>query len=62
MEFYMYIGIFGFFFGIALFAMIMKFAEVICENHRFRKENEVLEKDNLQLARNNKALRELLDK
>lgn len=62
MEFYIYTGIFGFFFGIALFALIFKFAELVCENHRFRKENEVLEKDNLQLARKNKALRELLDK
>lgn len=62
MEFFIHIGVFGFFFGIALFAVICKIGEIGYENQRFRQENEVLEKDNLQLARNNKALRELLNK
>lgn len=62
MEFFIHIGVFGFFFGIALFAVICKIGEIVYENQRFRQENEVLEKDNLQLARNNKALRELLNK
>lgn len=60
MEFFIHVGIFGFFFGIALFAVILKFAELAYENRILRQENEVLEKDNLQFARNNKALRELL--
>ncbi len=60
MEIFLYVGIFGFFFGIALFAVVCKISEIVYENHRLRQENEVLEKDNLQFARNNKALRELL--
>lgn len=62
MEFFIHVGIFGFFFGIALFAVICKIGEIVCENHSFRKENELLKKKNLQLTRNNKALRGLLDK
>lgn len=62
MEIFLYVGIFGFFFGIALFAVVCKISEIVYENHSFRKENEFLEKKNLQLTRKNKALRELLNK
>lgn len=62
MEIFLYVGIFGFFFGIALFTVVCKIGEIVYENHSFRKENEFLEKKNLQLTRKNKALRELLNK
>lgn len=62
MDVLIYVVAFGGFAGVAIYGA---FLGVMYSVNRFRElkaEVAVLEKDNLQLARNNKALRELLNK
>lgn len=60
MEIMFYIFFFGGFTGVALYGMILGVMILVEKFRELKGEIAVLEKDNLQLARNNKALRELL--
>lgn len=60
MESLIFIFMFAFFFGVALWAALLKGITVFAENRRLTRKNIELEKSNLQLRRHNEALRELL--
>jgi hypothetical protein len=51
---------FAFFFGVALWAVLLKGITVFAENRRLTRKNIELEKSNFKLRRHNEALRELL--
>ena len=60
MEVFVYAAFAGFFIGILICAAIFKLLGIVYENHCLKKKNEELIKANIQFARKNRALRDLL--
>lgn len=60
MEIFIYVCALGGLAGVGLYGAILGVMYAVCRFRELKAEIAVLEKDNLQLSRNNKALRELL--